>query len=291
MRTAPIGWVLIAWAGLAGTAVAGLREERTLPVQGPVHLTLVLTDGNVTVKAGPARQVHVVAVKSDPQDQFGVQQTGSQLRLVTRRGRIHYEITVPKETDLEAHNVNGSLHVIGLAGKVDAATNTGGLHLEGLTGPATAKTVTGPVVVRQAQGEALSTHSISGDLTLDDVRGHVEARTVSGRVHLRNARCQGLTATTTSGDLSYQGHLPGTGEYKLTSHAGSIELVLPPDASFSVRARTFSGIIRNDWPLNPPPAARPGQPLREIKQATHGDGRARLELKTFSGSIRLRQPP
>jgi hypothetical protein len=86
-----------------------------------------------------------------------------------------------------------------------------------------------------------------------------------------------------SGDIHYAGAPPYGSILELSSHAGSIELVLPRDASAEFTLSTIAGSIENEFLTARRISATP-QSLR----LTLGRGGSQLSVRTFRGAIRLR---
>jgi hypothetical protein len=76
----------------------------------------------------------------------------------------------------------------------------------------------------------------------------------------------------------------GTGRFVIDTGSGSIELVMPADASATITADTGSGSIRNKIE-----GAHVTLAERDELEMTVGDGDARVTLDAGSGSITIRQ--
>jgi DUF4097 and DUF4098 domain-containing protein YvlB len=85
---------------------------------------------------------------------------------------------------------------------------------------------------------------------------------------------------TGSGEISVDGN-PGPSSYwDVRASSGDVRLHVPPNASFRFYARSSSGEI--DFRV---PSVTEGTPGRHDFQARVGDGKARVEIETSSGSI------
>jgi len=93
----------------------------------------------------------------------------------------------------------------------------------------------------------------------------------------------------TSGGISYIGDFGDRGEYRLTSHSGDIEAIVPDSTSADVSARSVRGEVHDDIHLQP----RQHVPYVAVEgRAFWGTmGRAAISstvvLRSFSGKIHL----
>ena len=85
-----------------------------------------------------------------------------------------------------------------------------------------------------------------------------------------------------SGSIKLRGELSPGGIYEINSHSGNVEIGIPSDSDFELRAETFSGNIHCDYELK-----ISGKIDRKKLQGVVGKGGANLILSTFSGKIRV----
>ncbi len=270
------------------SAYASERQEQVFKVSGPASISLSNIAGGITVETGGISEIRMLAEKRSPDTEISVQQVGDRIR-ITSKDEVSFHITTPQNTDLDLHSVSGDIHVSGVSGKVEAITVSGKLHLAGLGKHVTAKTVSGNVTLQDCQSDSIFVKSVSGDLTLTGVSGSVEGKSVSGNVRFTKAICSRLDIVTTNGDIIYQGQLTKNGSYTLHAHSGNISIVLPVESSFEVGAKSFSGSFDSDFPLKPLAGKASKDPGRTSLRATYGSGEAVLELKTFSGNIKIKK--
>src|SRR6266702_4720493 len=99
-----------------------------------------------------------------------------------KRFRVDFEITVPRETAVNAQTVSGDF------------------DLHGTRGPARVESVSGDVNIEDVQGP-IRIKSVSGDVQFTDYVGAVEGSFVSGDVDIRG-RVHSCELHTVSGDIS-----------------------------------------------------------------------------------------
>jgi DUF4097 and DUF4098 domain-containing protein YvlB len=79
-----------------------------------------------------------------------------------------------------------------------------------------------------------------------------------------------------------RGELSPGGIYRVNSHSGNIEMSIPSDSNFELRAETFSGNIQCDFDLK-----ISGKIERKELRGVAGKGNASMILSSFSGKIRI----
>jgi DUF4097 and DUF4098 domain-containing protein YvlB len=98
-------------------------------------------------------------------------------------------ITVPVDTSLHLHSSNGSLHVDGVHGEIDAETHNGSMKLLNVSGTVLANTHNSSIVVTMdrvdaSKPSAFSTLNGSVDVTLPaDVRASLRLTTDNGSIY------------------------------------------------------------------------------------------------------------
>jgi len=194
------------------------------------------------------------------------------------------------ERRLDARLTNGSLKIVEPKGDVSASSTNGSILIEAPSGRVVAVSINGDVKVFGGAGR-VEVRSISSDVVVEGARGSVRASTVSGTIRLNNIDGADVDVNTVSGDVIFRGSLQRNGSYIFGSHSGDVTLTLPANSSFTISLSTFSGDIDTAFPLTitPGPQGNMGRRLGRRIEATHGDGGARIEVKSFSGTITLRK--
>jgi DUF4097 and DUF4098 domain-containing protein YvlB len=157
---------------------------------------------------------------------------------------------------------------------------SGDIELNNIGGDVEVHTGSGDIIAMGIAG-AFDAHTGSGDVELDSATsGDVEISTGSGDIDAEGVR-GGLRMSTGSGDIAVNGE--ATGDWRLTASSGRITIRLPSDAAFDLEAETSSGDIDIDHPLTTQGSIR----RNRLRGQVRGGG-VRIELKTSSGSIRIR---
>ncbi len=122
-------------------------------------------------------------------------------------------ITVPADTSVDLHTLNGNVSVEGVRGEVDADTLQGRIELTGISGTVVAHSLNGPIHVtmdRVDPSKPLSFSSLNGsiDVTLPaDIKANVEFKTMRSDIFSDFEIALGGSATTqkdNSGGLRFR---------------------------------------------------------------------------------------
>ncbi len=256
--------------------------DRTLQVSGPVDLDVTTGSGNITVRAGASGSVHVVAKIRAHDSSTGIsaaekirrleanppiEQQGNTIRIgyiedldLRNNISIDYDVTVPAQTKLGSH------------------TGSGNQSVKGLQLPVTANTGSGNVTVEDISGD-VNASSGSGDLRINSVKGDLKGQTGSGNVEMRGIK-GGVRVHTGSGDVRVEGE--PTGDWRVGTGSGSIEVKVPSGLPFNLDAKTSSGELTVHHPLTVE-----GTVSRNHLQGKVGNGGVLLDLHTGSGNIEV----
>ena len=263
--------------------------EKTFTVDGMPRLRVQNVSGETAIRVGESGQVRVVArkrVKGGSADrakrllenvEVRIEQRGNDIFVEPhlyeqertwldlfrgKRFRVDFEITVPRETAVNAQTVSGDL------------------DLNGTRGPARVESVSGDVNIEDVQGP-MRLKSVSGDVQCTDYVGAVEGSSVSGDVDIRG-RVRACELHTVSGDISIDIEPEAGGrECRLKTISGDVEVGLLT-ASCVCDYRTASGDLECDEP------ARIVREGRKDRTVIIGDGKSRLFVKTVSGDLTIK---
>src|SRR5205814_5903767 len=263
--------------------------EKTFTVDGMPRLRVQNVSGEIAIRVGESNQVRVVAhkrVKGGSADrakrllenvEVRIEQRGNDIFVEPhlyeqersrgdlfrgKRFRVDFEITVPRETAINAQTVSGDLDVNGTRGPARVESVSGDVHIQDLRGPMRIK-------------------SVSGDVQCTNYVGSVEGSSVSGDVDIRG-RVRGCELHTVSGDISIdlQPEFGGR-ESRLKTISGDVEVGLM-SSSCVCGYHTASGDLECEAP------ARIMREGRKDRTVIIGDGRSHLTVKTVSGDLTIR---
>ena len=150
-------------------------------------------------------------------------------------------------------------------------------------------------VPKDWEGRALKVDAASAKLSVQDLTiQEVEVDTASGTSLFDGCTVDTLDIDTASGDVRFSGRLNRLdcdsasagiyaelenvpSEIDMDTASGSVELVLPKDAGFSVKMDTMSGKFDSDFPFT----AKNGSYVS-------GDGACRIDMSSMSGKVSIR---
>jgi len=291
--------------------------DKTLSVSGHTQLELRNGSGHVTIRAGNDGQVRVHgdftiwgmgydSARREAEDLAAhppVEQISNTVRIgfdMERyvRASIEYIVYVPADTDArvnvgsgaidfndikgpaELQSGSGRIRAAGIGDRVRVITGSGGIELERIAGEATLTAGSGSISFARCSG-GVSAQTGSGHVTIDHSGGRTNVRAGSGSIDIDGASAD-TRVTTGSGRLRVNGN-PASGAYwDLDTRSGSVTLELPSDASFRLNAHTLSGRIHTNFPIT-----MEEENSRRTLRGRVGDGSARVEVSTGSGSITI----
>jgi DUF4097 and DUF4098 domain-containing protein YvlB len=271
-------------AGLALDMTNDTRKEARFEVAPGGTVNIVNNSGSVTLHGGAGRQVVVAYVTHSDKVEVDENTTSDKLRLEIRthavgeqrptadENRVEYEVTVPA----------------GVA--VTVTTATAPITVDGLSGDLTLSSDTGQITVRNVAKVHVHVRGVTAPVSLSSINnGHVEVTSSGGAVQLTDVAGPIVSVGTTSGNITYRGNCSGGGDYSLTTHSGTIDVTLPETASFDVSARSVSGLVQNDFPLQQKPHVPYVTKAGSSFTGTSHSGSSSVELQSFSGRIRVKK--
>lgn len=186
-----------------------------------------------------------------------------------------------------ARSVSGSVYVSDVSGDVEAGSTSDNVTVERVRGRVTASTISGRILARDVQ-EGVRASTVSGTIEMTAVKGAISADSTSGNIVLRDVESDEVRAKSFSGAVRFQGRVSDKGRYIFDSFSGEVVIVLPANTDFNLTARTASGDIETDFPVQ----LGPGSDLSSVRrklEATHGKGGAQFNLTGFSASIKIKK--
>ena len=266
---------------MAGTLLAETHKEFHFPVGPKAGLSVNNPYGSVSVKPSSGNTVTINANVASDKVEVDNSLVGNRVEVQShlfagadaQSGRVDYEILVPADASITLHS------------------NSGTLHAERLHGDLTLEGSGATVDVRDISDAHVHVKTLNGPVTITNVQdGHVEVDSLSGNVTLNSVTGPLVQVISTSGGISYIGDFGDRGDYRMTSHSGDIEAIVPDNVSADVSARSIRGEVHDDIHL---------QPRQHIPYNSPTEGRAfwgtigttsissTVVLRSFSGKIHL----
>jgi DUF4097 and DUF4098 domain-containing protein YvlB len=267
----------------ASTAIAAAPEhvERHFTVQGhPVVVLQNVVNGRIEVKSWKNSEVVVSSTAAKDKVAIDMEQVGDRIDIAATStvaaGQPHeveanFQLTVPEHTELQLKTQTGLIYVEQV---------TGDMKLESIAGDVHLKEVSGYIIVKTTGGSFICTLC----------SGKLEFTSVSGSAQLLQPSFTNVNLMTTSGNILYDGDFLRTGIYTMKSGKGLVEVRFSGNDSFDLQAKTYSGIVDNQAAQFMQPEQhtnRHGNKFTRVLNRTVGMGFAKVEISTYSGTIRI----
>ena len=261
--------------------------EKVYRVNPDGDLTVDLDIGRIDIRTAEGDRVEIVATKeakirSDQLVQEALAdfkvtsgQTGSDVAIEGKfqRGRnywqrqlnqlrIRFQVTVPRQYNVDLNTLQNNISVDGLAGEVQAQTSAGDIRINNIVG-------------------AVETHTSAGDLRFGSIMGPILGRSSAGDITLSN--CQdAVNAKTSAGDIQVDITTQPRHEWSLRTSAGDIVGMFVSNIAVEIDAQTSVGDLSTDFRVQ-------GTVTRSRLRGTINNGGPLLKLRTSAGDIRLQK--
>jgi hypothetical protein len=272
---------LLLWP-VASLGAAVQRFEKHFAVKGrPVVVIRNVANGRIEVKSSKNPEVVVAGTQTSNKINVETEQvdnrvdvSASILDLAAQPEELeaNFQLTVPEETELQLRTEKGLVYVEQVMGDMTLQSVAGDIHL---------KEVSGYIVVR----------TTGGSLVCTLCAGKLDFNSVSGNAQVLQPGLTNVTLFTTSGNILFDGDFIRTGIYTMKSGKGTVEVHFSGNDSFDLKAQTATGTVDNQAEayLKPDSHGVRHMASRFTKGlfGTVGSGLARVELSSYSGTIRI----
>ena len=274
--------VLFCSAGSAEAAATGQKIEKRYAVTGrPVVVIHNIGNGRIEVKSAKNSEVFVSATQATEKVSVDIEQAGDRVdvtTVVTDQGaqasetEVNFQLTVPEETELQLKTQTGLIYVEQVMGDMTLETVAGDVHL---------KEVSGYIIVSTKGGSLICTQC-AGKLKFDSI---------SGSAQVLQPALNSVALMTSFGNILFDGDFVRTGLYSMKSGKGLVEVRFSGNDSFDLNAQTTLGTVDNQAAAYLKPDSH-GVRHAASKFAkglfgTVGQGLAKVELSSYSGTIRI----
>ena len=283
-RTRVLGWLF----ALAGTGFLPLavpasahRVEKHFTVEGRPVVTVRNTLGRIEVKSWKKPEVVIVGSHASNKVEVDTEQAGNRIEVTTHvltekvspaELQADFTITVPEESQLQVRTDSGNVVVERVFGDLTFDTVAADVHLQEVAGYLLIKTIGGAVVcVRCA--------------------GRIEVSSISGGVEILQPQLDNVRVQTSSGNIYFDGDFLPHGTYSLKNYSGLIDVRFSETDSFDLIATSLYGNVENQANVKPDAHGRQHLPSRFAKGliGSLNQGNAKVELSSFSGTIKIRK--
>jgi hypothetical protein len=261
---------------------AGQKVERHFAVKGhPVVMIQNVANGRIEVKSWKNSEVVVSA--EQPSNKVGldmeqaddrIEVTANVLETSAQESDLseNIQLTVPEETELQIKTQTGLIYVEQVTGDMKLESVAGDVHL---------KEVSGYIIVRTTGGSLICTQCA----------GKLDFNSISGNAQILQPSLKNVTLVTMTGNILFDGDFIRTGIYSMKSGRGLVEVRFAGSDSFDLNAQTSSGTVDNraEAFLKPDSHGFKHSASKYAKGlfGTVGNGLAKVELSSFSGTVRI----
>jgi DUF4097 and DUF4098 domain-containing protein YvlB len=256
--------------------------EKHFPVKGhPVVCIHNIGNGRIEVKSTKSSEVVVAGTQASAKVSLETENAGDRIDVSANiidvsaqpaETEVNFQLSVPEETELELKTQTGLIYVEQVMGDMTLQSVAGDVHL---------KEVSGYIVVR-------TTH---GSLVCAQCAGKLDFNSVSGSAQLLQPGLTNVNLFTTSGNILFDGDFIRTGIYTMRSGKGTVEVHFSGNDSFDLNAQTATGTVDNQAEsyLKPDSHGVKHMASKFTKGlfGTVGSGLAKVELSSYSGTIRI----
>ena len=276
-----LGSGMLFLAGLPSQA-AGQHLEKHFAVKGrPVVVIHNVANGRIEVKSWKNAEVDVVANQASNKIGFDVEQAGDRVDVIATildtsaqpmELEANLQLTVPEETELQLKTETGLIYVEQVMGDMTLESIAGDVHL---------REVSGYIIVR----------TTGGSLVCTQCAGKLDFKSISGGAQVLQPALNNVSLFTTSGNILFDGDFVRTGLYTMKSGKGLVEVRFSGNDSFDLNAQTTLGTVDNQAAAYLKPDSHGVRHLASKFTkglfGTVGQGLAKVELSSYSGTIRI----
>ena len=267
-------------AALAGTTE---QQERHFAVKDkPVVILDNIVNGRIEVKS--SKNPEVVVTSSSVADKVTIE-----IEQVGDRIDINASSTVPST---EPHDVEANFQlIVPEQTELRLKTQTGLILVEQVNGDMTLQSVAGDVHLKEVSGYIIVT-TTGGSLVCAMCSGRLDFTSISGSAQVLQPSLNNANLRTTTGNILYDGDFLRTGLYTMNSGRGMVEVRFSGSDSFDLNAKTYSGTVDNQAAdfLKPDTHGTKHHSDSKFSKSlvgTVGQGLAKVELSSYSGTIRI----
>jgi DUF4097 and DUF4098 domain-containing protein YvlB len=264
---------------LAASPAQADRIEKHFAVQSKPKITVRNSNGRIQVKAWTKPEVLVAWTSASGRTVVETELAGNRVEVATQfngdgtsadDSKTDFEITVPVESELSVRTDSGNVTVDSVHGDMTFDTVGANLQLSDVNGYMVVKTIDGSLVCNRCSGK-------------------LEANSISGNVQMIQPTLDSVRVQTSSGNIFFDGSFLSRGIYIMKNFSGTIEVHFSSSDSFDVNASSLKGDVINQASFKPDSHGSPHTASKwgHSLFGTMNDGHAKVELSSFSGTIKI----
>jgi len=275
------GAVLFLCSNIPARAAGDHLEKHFVVKARPVVVIHNVANGRIEVKSSKNAQVDISASQLSNKIGFQMEQVGDRIDVTANildsaaqplELEADLQLTVPEETELQLKTETGLIYVEQVMGDMTLESVKGDVHL---------KEVSGYIIIRTTEGSLVCTQCA----------GKLDFKSISGGAQLLQPALNNVSIFTTSGNILFDGDFIRTGLYTMKSGKGLVEVRFSGADSFDLNAQTTLGTVDNRAAAFLKPDShgikRLASKFTKGFFGTVGQGLAKVELSSYSGTIRI----
>jgi len=203
-------------------------------------------------------------------------------------GLADLDIWLPRQTRLWVTTTSATVEITAQGGRVTIASASGRVRLLGAVQETSVETLDGNVELALV-AESARVRTASGTIVARGLIQHLDASSISGPLLIgMEGPIAGARLESVSAEIAFKGALLADGWLQAETHAGNVDLRLPPSLAATWQLISYAGLLDNQ--LVPASLIKEGPRQGEWRFVT-GNGQARVEVRTFKGTVRLTPRP
>ncbi|MGB2901097.1 MAG: DUF4097 family beta strand repeat-containing protein [Candidatus Acidiferrum sp.] len=275
------GAVIFLCSGIPARAAGDHLEKHFAVKSRPVVVIHNVANGRIEVKSSKNAQVDISASQLSNKIGFEMEQVGDRIDVTANildsaaqplELEADLQLTVPEETELQLKTETGLIYVEQVMGDMTLESIKGDVHL---------KEVSGYIIIRTTEGSLVCTQCA----------GKLDFKSISGGAQILQPALNNVSIFTTSGNILFDGDFIRTGLYTMKSGKGLVEVRFSGADSFDLNAQTTLGTVDNRAAAFLKPDShgikRLASKFTKGFFGTVGQGLAKVELSSYSGTIRI----
>jgi len=275
------GAVIFLCSGIPARAAGDHLEKHFAVKSRPVVVIHNVANGRIEVKSSKNPQVDISASQLSNKIGFEMEQVGDRIDVTANildsaaqplELEADLQLTVPEETELQLKTETGLIYVEQVMGDMTLESVKGDVHL---------KEVSGYIIIRTTEGSLVCTQCA----------GKLDFKSIGGGAQILQPALNNVSIFTTSGNILFDGDFIRTGLYTMKSGKGLVEVRFSGADSFDLNAQTTLGTVDNRAAAFLKPDShgikRIASKFTKGFFGTVGQGLAKVELSSYSGTIRI----
>ena len=264
---------------------ADVRKEVRLEIAPGGTVNIFNNGGSVNLHSDNGRQLVVVYTEHSDKVEVDQSVTPDKRRVefhthtianqkpTSDEARVDYDVTVPRGIFVAVSGAGATIVADNMSGDLNLSSDTG------------------QITVRNVYQSHIKVRSVAAAVSLSGINNStVDITTTAGAVELINVYGPKakVKAGTASGNITYKGDCAGGGEYSFATHSGAIDVFMPETASVDLTAHTDTGTLQTDFAFTKKEHTYLRDKSGSSFSGTSNSGLSSLELRTFSGKIRVK---